>query len=116
MYARQREERPRLESGAGVARGNAIGGAVVCCCWCAMWGARRERVSADVRVEWPEKRGSIVCREMWERRSWGLGAGAVVDSLVFKQRAKRDTLSEFERGTSEAPIADPIADRKMIAL
>ena len=39
-------------------------------------GARRVRASADVRVEWPERRGSVACREMWERRGRGLGAGA----------------------------------------
>ena len=39
-------------------------------------GARLVRVSADVRIEWPDRRGSVACREMWERRGRGLGAGA----------------------------------------
>ena len=37
-------------------------------------GARRVRVIADVRVEWPERRGSVACRDTWERlgrNSWG---------------------------------------------
>ena len=38
-------------------------------------GARRVRISADVCVEWPERGGSTVCREVWERRGWGSGVG-----------------------------------------
>ena len=50
-------------------------------------GARRVRVSADVRVEWPERRGSVVCREMRERRGRGFGAGAAAAAGVVARGA-----------------------------
>ena len=40
-------------------------------------GARRVRVTADVRVEWPERRGSAACSKMWGRRGRGLVVSAV---------------------------------------
>ena len=45
-------------------------------------GARRVRVIADVRVEWPERRGSAACREMWERLGRSLGVSAVAAAGV----------------------------------
>ena len=44
-------------------------------------GARRVRVTADVRVEWPERRGSAARRETWERRGRGLGGSALPPAL-----------------------------------
>ena len=72
-------------------RGGAIGGGVVCCRWPLMChvGARRVRVSADARVEWSERRGGVVRREMRERRDWGLGVGAVAAAGVVALRARR---------------------------
>ena len=40
-------------------------------------GARRVHVSADMGVEWPERRGSFARREIWERLGRSLGVSAV---------------------------------------
>ena len=40
-------------------------------------GPRRVCVTADVRVERPERRGSVVCRETWGGRGRGLGGSVV---------------------------------------
>ena len=45
-------------------------------------GARRVRVIADVRVEWPERRGSAACHEMWERRGRSFVVSAVAATGV----------------------------------
>ena len=62
-------------------------------------GAKQVCVSADVRVEWPERRGSVVCREMRERRGWCLGAGVAAAAGVVALRSRRAAYAriEFER-------------------
>ena len=50
-------------------------------------GARRVRVSADMHVEWPERRASVVCREMRKPRGWGFGASVAAAAGVVIMRA-----------------------------
>ena len=54
--------------------------------------ARRGRVSAGARFEYPERRGSVARREMQARRGQGLGvqaaatAGAIVIVIALRAR------------------------------
>ena len=50
--------------------------------------ARRGRVSAGVRIGWPERRGSGVRREMHERRGRGVGGHAAAVAGVVTMRAR----------------------------
>ena len=45
-------------------------------------GAMRVRVTDDVRVERPERRGSAVCRETWGCRGRGMGSNVVATAGV----------------------------------
>ena len=42
-----------------------------------------------MRVEWPERGGSVVCREVWERRGWGSGAGVAAAAGAVALHARR---------------------------
>ena len=60
-------------------------------------GARWVRVSADVRVEWPGRRGNVARREMLERRGWGLGAGVAAAAGVVALRARRAAFARISK-------------------
>ena len=59
-------------------------------------GARRGRVSAGVRIEWPERRGSVACRETQEHRSRGVGGRAAAATGVVTLRARRAVCARVE--------------------
>ena len=64
-------------------------------------GARRGRVSAGVRIGWPERRGSAVRREMHERRGRGVEAHVATAAGVVIMRACRAVRAWVESGRRE---------------
>ena len=64
-------------------------------------GARRGRVSAGVRIGWPERRGSVVRREMHARRGRGVGAHAAAAAGEVTTRARRAVCARVENGRRE---------------
>ena len=46
-------------------------------------GAKRGRISVDVRVEWPERRRSVARRDAPMRRGLGVSAAAVADVAAW---------------------------------
>ena len=64
-------------------------------------GARRGRVSAGVRIGWPDRRGSAVRRETYERRGLGVGVHVATATGVVTTRARRAVRALVESGRRE---------------
>ena len=65
-------------------------------------GAMWRRMSAGVRIGWPERRGSVVRREAHERRGRGVGAHvATAAAGVVTMRARRAVCARVEFGRCE---------------